>query len=86
MIFCLITPETMRAAKETSRLRGIVDGHDLARVFAWMRPNDLIWTYWVNPLTIACTGRKRIDAVLIDGHSIGDSKLLPDHARPRQLV
>ena len=45
---CLITPETMRAAKETSRLRGVVDGHDLARMFAWMRPNDLIWNYWVN--------------------------------------
>jgi polyhydroxyalkanoate synthase len=45
---CLITPEMMRAAKETSRLRGIVDGHDLARMFAWMRPNDLIWNYWVN--------------------------------------
>ena len=27
---CLMTPETMRAAKESSRLRGIVDGHDLA--------------------------------------------------------
>ncbi|MDI4232734.1 alpha/beta fold hydrolase [Bradyrhizobium sp. Arg237L] len=45
---CLMTPETMRAAKESSRLRGIVDGHDLARMFAWMRPNDLIWNYWVN--------------------------------------
>jgi polyhydroxyalkanoate synthase subunit PhaC len=45
---CLMTPETMRAAKEVSRLRGIVDGHDLARMFAWMRPNDLIWNYWVN--------------------------------------
>jgi polyhydroxyalkanoate synthase subunit PhaC len=45
---CLMTPETMRAAKEASRLRGIVDGHDLARMFAWMRPNDLIWNYWVN--------------------------------------
>jgi polyhydroxyalkanoate synthase subunit PhaC len=45
---CLMTPETMRAAKETSRVRGIVDGHDLARMFAWMRPNDLIWNYWVN--------------------------------------
>ncbi len=45
---CLITPETLRAAKEASRLRGIVDGHDLARMFAWMRPNDLIWNYWVN--------------------------------------
>jgi polyhydroxyalkanoate synthase len=45
---CLMTPETMRAAKETSRLRGMVDGHELARMFAWMRPNDLIWSYWVN--------------------------------------
>ena len=45
---CLVTPETMRAAKEASRLRGVVDGHDLARMFAWMRPNDLIWNYWVN--------------------------------------
>ncbi|TMB93374.1 MAG: alpha/beta fold hydrolase, partial [Chloroflexi bacterium] len=45
---CLMTPETMRLAKETSRLRGIVDGHDLARMFAWMRPNDLVWNYWVN--------------------------------------
>jgi polyhydroxyalkanoate synthase len=45
---CLMTPETMRAAKETSRLRGMVDGHELSRMFAWMRPNDLIWNYWVN--------------------------------------
>ena len=45
---CLMTPETMRAAKEASRLRGMVDGHELARMFAWMRPNDLIWNYWVN--------------------------------------
>jgi polyhydroxyalkanoate synthase len=45
---CLMTPVTMRAAKEASRLRGMVDGHELARMFAWMRPNDLIWNYWVN--------------------------------------
>ena len=45
---CLMTPETMHAAKEASRLRGIVDGHELALMFAWMRPNDLIWNYWVN--------------------------------------
>ena len=45
---CLMTPETMRLAKEASRVRGVLDGHDLARVFAWMRPNDLIWNYWVN--------------------------------------
>jgi polyhydroxyalkanoate synthase subunit PhaC len=44
----LITPETMRVAKEASRLRGVLDGQELARMFAWMRPNDLIWNYWVN--------------------------------------
>src|SRR5262245_44598924 len=44
----LVTPETMFAAKEASRLRGILDGQELARMFAWMRPNDLIWNYWVN--------------------------------------
>ena len=26
----------------------MLDGRDLAKVFAWMRPNDLIWNYWVN--------------------------------------
>ena len=44
----LVTPETLSAAKEASRLRGVLDGQDLARMFAWMRPNDLIWNYWVN--------------------------------------
>jgi polyhydroxyalkanoate synthase len=44
----LVTPETMFAAKEASRLRGVLDGQELARMFAWMRPNDLIWNYWVN--------------------------------------
>ncbi len=25
-----------------------LDGDDLAKVFAWLRPNDLVWNYWVN--------------------------------------
>ena len=51
----LITPETMHAAKAASRLRGVLDGHDLARMFAWMRPNDLIWNYWVNSYLLGNT-------------------------------
>ena len=27
---------------------GYLDGRTLAEVFAWLRPNDLIWNYWVN--------------------------------------
>ncbi|HEX9370904.1 MAG TPA: alpha/beta fold hydrolase [Roseiflexaceae bacterium] len=38
----------MAAARAASQARGILDGRDLARVFNWMRPNDLIWNYWVN--------------------------------------
>jgi poly(3-hydroxyalkanoate) synthetase len=36
---------TMEAS---SRARGYLDGRSLAEVFAWLRPNDLIWNYWVN--------------------------------------
>src|ERR1051326_3552380 len=43
-----VTPESILAAKSASRLAGVVKGRELARMFAWMRPNDLIWNYWVN--------------------------------------
>jgi polyhydroxyalkanoate synthase len=43
-----VTPEAIAAAKSASRLSGVVEGRELARMFAWMRPNDLIWNYWVN--------------------------------------
>ena len=43
-----VTPESIVAAKSASRLAGVVEGQELARMFAWMRPNDLIWNYWVN--------------------------------------
>ena len=40
--------KTVKAAKILSSKKGVLDGQDLARVFAWMRPNDLVWNYWVN--------------------------------------
>ena len=43
-----VTPESIAAAKHASQLTGVVEGQELARMFAWMRPNDLIWNYWVN--------------------------------------
>ncbi len=42
------TKETIAAAREDSRLRGVLEGQEMARFFAWLRPNDLIWNYWVN--------------------------------------
>ena len=36
------------AATAMSRRRGYLDGRSLAEVFAWLRPGDLVWNYWVN--------------------------------------
>jgi polyhydroxyalkanoate synthase subunit PhaC len=36
------------AAIAASQARGYLDGRTLAEVFAWLRPDDLIWNYWVN--------------------------------------
>jgi polyhydroxyalkanoate synthase len=42
------TPEAVTTARQSSQARGVLDGEELGRVFAWMRPNDLVWNYWVN--------------------------------------
>jgi len=42
------SPATIRAAKAKARRKGFVSGEELASMFAWLRPNDLIWNYWVN--------------------------------------
>ncbi len=39
------TEETIEAARKRSARQGVLDGNDTARVFNWMRPNDLIWNY-----------------------------------------
>jgi polyhydroxyalkanoate synthase len=44
----LMDPEAVREATEKSRRKGYLDGAALAEVFAWLRPNDLVWNYWVN--------------------------------------
>jgi polyhydroxyalkanoate synthase len=44
----VVDDRTARLAAATSRARGYLDGRTLAEVFAWLRPNDLIWNYWVN--------------------------------------
>jgi len=44
----LTSRETAAAAVAESARRGYLDGHALAGVFAWLRPNDLVWNYVVN--------------------------------------
>jgi polyhydroxyalkanoate synthase subunit PhaC len=47
-VSALVDEGEARAAVERSRRKGYLDGAQLAEVFAWLRPNDLIWNYWVN--------------------------------------
>jgi polyhydroxyalkanoate synthase subunit PhaC len=44
----LMNEGTAAASVLASRTRGYMDGRSLAEVFAWLRPDDLIWNYWVN--------------------------------------
>jgi polyhydroxyalkanoate synthase len=44
----LVDRRLAAVAKAMSRRRGYLDGRALAEVFAWLRPGDLIWNYWVN--------------------------------------
>lgn len=40
--------EAIETARKKSAKDGVLDGNDTARVFNWMRPNDLIWNYVVS--------------------------------------
>ncbi len=44
----LTSREVAAAAVAESARKGYLDGKALAGVFAWLRPNDLIWSYVVN--------------------------------------
>jgi len=44
----IVSDGSLEIARKMSKARGILKGDDLARIFAWMRPNDLIWNYVVN--------------------------------------
>lgn len=44
----LISDNGLKLAKRRAEKKGVIKGDDLARGFAWLRPNDLIWSYVVN--------------------------------------
>jgi polyhydroxyalkanoate synthase subunit PhaC len=43
-----VDEEVAKIATALSARKGYLDGRSLAEVFAWLRPADLVWRYWVN--------------------------------------
>ena len=42
------TTENLELARRISAAEGTMDGMDLAHLFVWLRPEDLVWSFWVN--------------------------------------
>ena len=47
-VAAFVDRETAAVAVAESARKGYVDGQALAGVFAWLRPNDMVWNYVVN--------------------------------------
>ncbi len=46
--FQLASERTVATAVARSQKEGVMSGREMARVFSWLRPNDLVWNYWVS--------------------------------------
>ena len=40
--------QTLAMAGGMSKYKGVFGSGDMATAFTWLRPNDLVWNYWVN--------------------------------------
>jgi len=47
-MFLFATPQTLALARAVTVPTGVIDGWQMGSMFAWLRPNDLVWNYWVN--------------------------------------
>jgi polyhydroxyalkanoate synthase len=42
------TAPVLSFAKWNSRRKGVIDAATMGSAFTWLRPNDMVWNYWVN--------------------------------------
>lgn len=43
-----INRDALEMGRAQSKKDGVLQGSKMAKMFAWIRPNDLVWNYWVN--------------------------------------
>ncbi len=43
-----LNKQSVEHALSRTQSKGVMEGKELAHVFAWLRPTDLVWNYWVN--------------------------------------
>ncbi|HEX6377063.1 MAG TPA: hypothetical protein VFZ91_15235 [Allosphingosinicella sp.] len=48
MLELFATPELLESSRRHVRINGVMEGDALAKLFAWLRPTDLVWRYWIN--------------------------------------
>ncbi|MDT0618989.1 alpha/beta hydrolase [Salinisphaera sp. P385] len=48
MVGALNNDQILDSSRRDSARRGVLPGKTLRTLFAWFRPNDLVWTFWVN--------------------------------------
>jgi polyhydroxyalkanoate synthase subunit PhaC len=44
----MVSHNGIALARQRAAKKGVIEGNSLARGFAWLRPNDLIWNYVIN--------------------------------------
>ena len=42
------SPRLLALARWNSQRAGVISARNMGNVFTWMRPNELVWNYWVN--------------------------------------
>ena len=47
-IHAMSSAHLLRFAQARSRRKGIISSRQMGAAFTWMRPDDLVWNYWVN--------------------------------------
>ncbi len=48
LLASMISGANTGAVVQRSQAAGVLSGRDLGQMFAFLRPNDLVWNYWVN--------------------------------------